>query len=97
MKIDKVILQNIGVYVNRNEFNLQTERPIILIGGMNGRGKTTLACRRAAAYGFTENDAHEKTSERPKLGICKGEKKKLERETSLELATSTLARLRSTN
>lgn len=42
MKIDKVILQNIGVYVNRNEFNLQTERPIILIGGMNGRGKTTL-------------------------------------------------------
>ena len=42
MKIDKVILQNIGVYVNRNEFDLQTGRPIILIGGMNGRGKTTL-------------------------------------------------------
>ena len=42
MKIDKVILQNIGVYVNRNEFDLKTERPIILIGGMNGRGKTTL-------------------------------------------------------
>ena len=42
MKIDKVILQNIGVYVNRNEFDLKTERPIILIGGMNGLGKTTL-------------------------------------------------------
>lgn len=42
MKIDKVVLQNIGVYVNRNEFNMQTDKPIVLIGGMNGRGKTTL-------------------------------------------------------
>lgn len=42
MKIDKVILQNIGVYVNTNEFDLQAEKPIVLIGGMNGRGKTTL-------------------------------------------------------
>ena len=41
MKIEKVIFQNIGVYVNRNEFDLQTDKPIILIGGMNGRGKTT--------------------------------------------------------
>lgn len=41
MKIDRVILQNIGVYVNRNEFDLQTDKPIVLIGGMNGRGKTT--------------------------------------------------------
>lgn len=42
MKIDKIILQNIGVYANLNEFDLQTDKPIILIGGMNGRGKTTL-------------------------------------------------------
>lgn len=41
MKIEKVILQNIGVYVNKNEFDLQANKPIILIGGMNGRGKTT--------------------------------------------------------
>ena len=41
MKIEKVILQNIGVYVNRNTFDLQAEQPIVLIGGMNGRGKTT--------------------------------------------------------
>lgn len=41
MKIEKVILQNIGVYVNKNEFDLQSDKPIILIGGMNGRGKTT--------------------------------------------------------
>lgn len=41
MKIEKVILQNIGVYVNKNEFDLQSDQPIILIGGMNGRGKTT--------------------------------------------------------
>lgn len=41
MKIEKVILQNIGVYVNKNEFDLRADKPIILIGGMNGRGKTT--------------------------------------------------------
>lgn len=41
MKIDKVILQNIGVYANRNEIDLQSDKPIVLIGGMNGRGKTT--------------------------------------------------------
>lgn len=41
MKIEKVILQNIGVYANRNEFDLRADKPIILIGGMNGRGKTT--------------------------------------------------------
>ena len=41
MKIGKLVLQNIGVYRNRNEFDLQTDKPIILIGGMNGRGKTT--------------------------------------------------------
>lgn len=41
MKIEKLILQNIGVYVNKNTFDLQTDKPIILIGGMNGRGKTT--------------------------------------------------------
>lgn len=41
MKIEQVILQNIGVYVNRNKFDFSTDKPIILIGGMNGRGKTT--------------------------------------------------------
>lgn len=41
MKIEKVVLQNIGVYVNKNEFDLQSDKPIILIGGLNGRGKTT--------------------------------------------------------
>ena len=41
MKIERVILQNIGVYANRNEFDLRADKPIILIGGMNGRGKTT--------------------------------------------------------
>lgn len=41
MKIETVILQNIGVYVNRNEFDLRADKPIILIGGLNGRGKTT--------------------------------------------------------
>ena len=83
---------------NRPRFSEKFDGSIVTQTGADfGRRKTTLARRRAAAYGFTENDEHEKTSEQPELGICKGEKKKLERETSLELATSTLARLRSTN
>lgn len=41
MRIERLILQNIGVYVNKNVFDLQADRPIILVGGMNGRGKTT--------------------------------------------------------
>ncbi|MEM8637754.1 MAG: DNA sulfur modification protein DndD [Cyanobacteria bacterium P01_G01_bin.54] len=37
-------LQNFGPYANRQSLNLTTDasRPIILIGGMNGGGKTTL-------------------------------------------------------
>lgn len=58
MKIEKVILQNIGVYANRNEFDLRADKPIVLIGGMNGRGKTTfLESILLALYGrrFREN------------------------------------------
>lgn len=42
MKLKKLVLQNIGVFVDRNEVNLDCDKPIILIGGMNGRGKTTI-------------------------------------------------------
>lgn len=43
MKIKKIILYNIGPYVDRNVFNLTSndERNIVLIGGKNGSGKTT--------------------------------------------------------
>jgi len=41
MIIKKLKLHNFGVYAGDNEFNFRGEKPIVLIGGMNGRGKTT--------------------------------------------------------
>lgn len=44
MIIDSIILENFGAYSGRQEANLTPEKdkPIILFGGMNGGGKTTL-------------------------------------------------------
>ena len=44
MLLTKVILNDLGVYRGRNEFDFKTtqDKPIILIGGTNGAGKTTL-------------------------------------------------------
>lgn len=44
MKINYIVLENIGPYVNRNQFDFETDesKNIILIGGKNGAGKTTL-------------------------------------------------------
>ena len=44
MLLSKVILNDFGVYRGHNEFNFKTtpDKPIILIGGKNGTGKTTL-------------------------------------------------------
>lgn len=44
MILDKIILENFGVYRGRQEADLTPEpgKPIILFGGMNGGGKTTL-------------------------------------------------------
>ena len=48
MIINKIILDNYGVFYGRHEFLLQPKqsgdkyKPIILFGGMNGSGKTTL-------------------------------------------------------
>lgn len=43
MKIKKIILYNIGPYVDRNVFDLSSDENhnIVLIGGKNGAGKTT--------------------------------------------------------
>ena len=41
MVIKKLILNNFGVYAGRNVFDFVHQQPIVLIGGMNGRGKTT--------------------------------------------------------
>ena len=57
MIFTELVLENFGAYANRNVINLRTEnnevvRPIILLGGMNGGGKTTLMdAIRLALYG----------------------------------------------
>ena len=48
MKLNKLILKNIGLFRGKNEFSLSTDfssssnKPIILFGGLNGSGKTTI-------------------------------------------------------
>ena len=41
MKIKRLTLHNFGVYAGTNEFIFEGKKPIVLIGGLNGRGKTT--------------------------------------------------------
>lgn len=41
MIIRNLKLHNFGVYAGDNEFSFEGKKPIVLIGGMNGRGKTT--------------------------------------------------------
>lgn len=45
MRLEEIVLHNVGVYKGRHQINLDTpseDRPIILFGGLNGGGKTTL-------------------------------------------------------
>ena len=41
MIIKKLALHNFGVYASDNVFVFNKSKPVVLIGGMNGRGKTT--------------------------------------------------------
>lgn len=41
MIIKKLVLHNFGVYASDNVYEFNKEKPVVLIGGMNGRGKTT--------------------------------------------------------
>lgn len=41
MIINKLNLENFGIYKDRNVFVFSNEKPVVLIAGMNGRGKTT--------------------------------------------------------
>ena len=41
MIIRKLTMHNFGVYAGTNTFDFTSKKPIVLIGGMNGRGKTT--------------------------------------------------------
>lgn len=44
MLFEKLIIENYGVYAEKSEFDLLTtpKKPIILVGGLNGAGKTTI-------------------------------------------------------
>ena len=41
MKLKRLTLHNFGVYAGTNTFVFKGKKPVVLIGGMNGRGKTT--------------------------------------------------------
>lgn len=41
MILKKLIMHNFGVYASTNQFEFHGTKPVVLIGGMNGRGKTT--------------------------------------------------------
>jgi len=42
MIIKKLIMHNFGVYASTNILEFKSDKPVVLIGGMNGRGKTTI-------------------------------------------------------
>lgn len=42
MKINRLTLHNFGIYANTNQFDFTSNKRVTLIGGMNGRGKTTI-------------------------------------------------------
>ncbi|MDD3138005.1 MAG: DNA sulfur modification protein DndD [Lachnospiraceae bacterium] len=42
MRIKRLIMHNFGVYAGTNSLEFKGNKPVILIGGMNGRGKTTI-------------------------------------------------------
>lgn len=61
MVIKQLNLHNFGVYASDNSFVFDNKKPVILIGGMNGRGKTTfleailLALYGANSFAFLES------------------------------------------
>lgn len=62
MIIRKLTLCNFGVYAGENTFSFEGQKPIVLIGGMNGRGKTTfleavlLALYGSNSFAYSESD-----------------------------------------
>ncbi len=62
MRIKRLKLHNFGVYAGDNEFVFEGSKPIVLIGGMNGRGKTTfleavlLSLYGQSSFAYLESD-----------------------------------------
>lgn len=42
MKIASLTMHNFGIYAGTNTLILSNEKPVVLVGGLNGRGKTTI-------------------------------------------------------
>lgn len=66
MKIQKIVIKNIGPYINNNSFNFDIKSDVkrmVLIGGKNGAGKTTLfnaikiCLYGCVAFGFESNNS----------------------------------------
>ncbi len=64
MIITRLTLNNFGVYAGLNTFEFENKKPVVLIGGMNGRGKTTflvavlLALYGAKSFAYNESKFH---------------------------------------
>lgn len=92
MIIKSLVLDNVGLYSQRTEFSLEpkkssvTNRPIILIGGRNGAGKTTfLDSVRLALYGKRALGLGISTKEYHQYLLSKTNQNHLERTSSVEL------------
>lgn len=61
MIIKKLVLHNFGVYASTNVFTFSGKKPVVLIGGLNGRGKTTfleavlIALYGSNSFAYTES------------------------------------------
>lgn len=61
MIIRRLVMHNFGVYAGTNEMVFNGDKPVVLIGGMNGRGKTTfleavlLALYGSNSFAYTED------------------------------------------
>ncbi|MGQ1301105.1 DNA sulfur modification protein DndD [Acinetobacter baumannii] len=92
MIIKSLILDNVGLYSQRTEFTLEprkssvTNRPIILIGGRNGAGKTTfLDSVRLALYGKRALGLGINNKDYQQYLLSKMNQNHLERVSSVEL------------
>jgi len=92
MIIKSLILDNVGLYSQRTEFSLEpkkssvTNRPIILIGGRNGAGKTTfLDSVRLALYGKRALGLGINNKDYQQYLLSKMNQNHLERASSVEL------------